>query len=125
MLAIHVYPGPGEESLIEGKFLQLVWQGREYLIFVSATRHRYHNQILAQFCADQGIAHRWVTDQRLEVADPSLTVLGGGRFRADARTRTLELWDNSQAYGRFVEHGLCERIAAAEHPWAGYSVTIA
>lgn len=124
MLTIHVYPGAGEEPVIEGKFLQLVLHGREYLVFASATRHRYHNQILAEFCADRGIAHRWVTAERLEVTDPALTVLGGGRFRADTRACTLELWDNSQAYGRFVERGLPERIAAADHPWARYTVTI-
>lgn len=116
---------PPWEPLIEGKFLQLVLRGVEYLVFAPASLHRYHNQILAQFCADRGIPHRWVTDERLEVDSPQLAVLGGGRFRADTVQRRLELWDNSQAYGRFDERGLAAKIAAAKHSWRTYVVTIA
>ena len=113
---------PGPE--FEGKFLQLSWQGRDYLLFASFAIHRYHNQILGQFCEDNGISHRWATEESLEVADPELIVTGGGRFRVHRSRRTLELWDDSQVYGRFVERGLREKIAAAAHPWSGFAVMI-
>ncbi len=116
---------PPQTALLEGKFLQLLWNGQEYLLFAPASRHRYHNQILAWFCETHGIVHRWVTPERLEVTDPGLSVRGGGRFRAEADTRRLRLYDTSQAYGRFDERGLAERIAAADHPWRHYTVTIA
>ena len=51
-------------------------------------------------------------------------VSGGGRFRVDTLTETLLLWDNSQAYGRFEESGLSDKIAGAGHPWSGYEVKI-
>lgn len=108
----------------EGKFVQLEWRGREYLLFAPKTLHDYHNQILGQFLAEQGIAHHWASQQTLAVDDPDLNILGGGRFRADPRAASLSLWDNSQAYGRFREAGLAERIAAAAHPWSGYTVVI-
>jgi hypothetical protein len=116
---------PPEEIPIEGKFLQLVWLGVEYLVFAPAALHRYHNQILARFCEEHGIPHRWLSEERLEVDSAELAVIGGGRFRADTVQRRLELWDNSQAYGRFAEHDLPSRIAAADHPWSRYTVEIA
>jgi hypothetical protein len=122
-VTILVY-APSASPLLEGKFLQLLWDGREYLVFASASLHRYHNQILAQFCADHGIAHGWVAPERLEVADSRLEVRGGGRFRAEAGRGTLLLYDASQAYGRFDERGLAEKIAAADHPWRRYTITI-
>lgn len=118
------YALPGQTPL-EGKFLQLVWRGVEYLVFASATLHRYHNQILARFCEEHGIPHRWLSEARLEVDSTQLTVLGGGRFRADGVQRRLVLWDNSQVYGRFAERGLPTRIASADHPWSRYTVEIA
>ena len=53
-----------------------------------------------------------------------MTVSGGDRFRVNALTETLLLWDNSQAYGRFEESGLPDKIAGAGHPWSGYEVKI-
>ena len=113
---------PGPE--FEGKFLQLSWQGRDYLLFASFAIHRYHNQILEQFCEDNSIPHRWVTEESLAVDDPNLIVTGGGRFRVNQSKKMLELWDDSQVYGRFVERGLREKIAAAAHPWSGFALNI-
>jgi len=109
---------------LTGKFLQLVWRGDEYLVFADAAARRFHNQILACFLAERGIEHRWRDEQTLEFDGAQLTVVGGGRFRLDTVARTLELRDNSQAYGRFAESGLAERIAAADHAWSVYRITI-
>ncbi len=108
----------------EGKFVQLVLRGREYLVFAPRELHRFHNQILAHFLADHRLAHRWRSDQVLEMTSADVTVIGGGKFRVDTATKTLELWDNSQVYGRFDAQGLVARIGAADHPWSGYSVRI-
>ena len=110
---------------IEGKFVQLRLKNEEYLVFAEAGLHRFHNQILAQFLTDRGLPHRWRDDQTLEVDLPEFAVSGGGRFRADPETRTLELWNSSQAYGRFEERGLPEKIAAAGHAWSGFTIRIA
>jgi hypothetical protein len=107
-----------------GKFLQLVWCGDEYLVFAPAATFRFHNQILARFLSEHGVDHRWRDEETLEFDTDRIEIGGGGRFRVDASTRTLELWDNSQAYGRFAASGLAGRIAAAGHAWSGYRVDI-
>lgn len=126
-IVILVYPPPGgapEPRAYEGKFLQLVLRDTEYLVFAPRALHRFHNQILAGFLAERDIPSRWIGEQTLEVNAPDLAVIGGGRFRVDNDTGTLELWDNSQAYGRFEERGLPGKIAAAGHRWGRYRVKI-
>ena len=113
-----------DRPLREGKFLQLIWREREYLVFASSEIHRYHNQILAHFLTDSAIPHRWVTRETLEFAHPALNVIGGGRFRVDTGERSLALWDDSQAYGRFQTSGLTDRIAASAHPWSHFTVNV-
>jgi Ser/Thr protein kinase RdoA (MazF antagonist) len=108
----------------EGKFVQFVLRGLEYLVFAPRGLHRFHNQILGQFLAERNLPHRWSGAQVLEINAPDLDVIGGGKYRANTETKTLELWDSSQAYGRFDERGLAERIGAADHPWSGYTVKI-
>lgn len=121
---ILLYPPTNSPHRPQGKFLQLHWQGLEYLIFADASIHGYHNQILAGFAKEQGLSHRWITAAQLELENPDLEVLGGGRFRLDQHAGTLELWDNSQAYGRFRTKGLAKRIAAAGPPWSDLRVSI-
>jgi len=118
------YPSTGSVKRSQGKFLQLRWHSQEHLLFAEAGIHRYHNQILAEFAAEQGLAFRWTTAAKLELEHPDLEVLGGGRFRLDLVSGTLDLWDDSKAYGRFREQGLAERIAAAEAPWGELQVRI-
>ena len=108
----------------EGKFIQLMLGGREYLVFAARELHRFHNQILAHFLAERNLPHRWSGNQELEIKVPDLAVIGGGKFRVNADAKTLELWDNSQVYGRFDAHGLAARIGAADHPWSGYHIRI-
>ena len=108
----------------EGKFLQLVLEGSAYLVFSPASLDRYHNQMLARFLKDQGVAHQWVTPEQLTFDSAKLQVMGGGRFRVDSKAETLELWDNSHVFGPFDPRGLAESIASARHAWSGYAVKI-
>lgn len=124
---ILVYPasitGP-ERPEVEGKFLQLSWRDQGYLVFAAFELYRYHNQILARFALEHGLTHRWVDAQTLEVNAPQLAVHGGGRFRLNTRQQRLDLWDDSQVYGRFEESGLAASIAAAAHPWRCFTIQI-
>jgi hypothetical protein len=115
---------PQHQSEYAGKFLQFTWRKQEYLVFAPFELHRYHNQILGRFLSDNAVAHRWITKGMLEVGDPDLGVTGGGRFRVSLDRKVLELWDTSQAYGRFDENGLLEKIADAGHAWSGFRVKI-
>ena len=106
----------------EGKFLRLTWRGKPFLLFAPTTRFRYHNQLLAHFAQTHAIPHRWLSESELSIDHPVLKIHGGGRFRAD--DDTLELWDDSQAYGRFLEEGLERMIAEADHRWSRLTVVI-
>lgn len=107
----------------EGKFLQLVLDGTEHFVFAPSDQHGYHSQILERFLGEQGIACRW-DGQDLRVDYPGLQIGGGGRFRLHRGNGTLELWDNSQAYGRFDDQVIAERIRMATGPWSGLTVLV-
>ncbi len=108
----------------QGKFLQLNLAAREYLLFAAADELRYHNQILARFLAEHGIAHHWQGVENLVVDHPGLTVIGGGRFRLDVNTQTLQVWDESSVYGRFDASLLAARLTAAGPPWDGLALNV-
>jgi hypothetical protein len=111
-------------SVSEGKFVQVVLEHQEYLVFAPFARHRFHSQILAEFLEANEILVIWASQSELVFCSPGLRVLGGGRFRADPESRVLKLWDESTAYGRFHEQGLAERLEASEHPWSEYLLEI-
>ena len=125
-IVIVFYPPTSEpqEPEAKGKFIQFTLGEREYLVFAPFSLHLYHNQILAQFVRENDIAHRWLGRETLVVDDPELLVIGGGRFHVDEQRGVLKLSDNSQAYGRFDERGLAEKITASNHAWSRYKVVI-
>ena len=113
------------QAPLEGKFLQLRWAGRAYLLFAAAGEHRYHNQILGRFLSEQGIPHRWEGVENLFVDHPELSIIGGGRFRLDLLTKQLRVWDASSVYGRFDASALSVQLAAADPPWQGLVLSVA
>jgi hypothetical protein len=118
---------PPPENVAErysGKFVQLRWKGDEYLVFAPGMLHRYHPQILAHFCGEQGISCRWLSDTEFAVDDPDLGVIGGGSYSVDERNRVLALSGGSQIYGPFEPGGAMETLANAEHRWRGYEVRV-
>lgn len=109
---------------VQGKFLQLRLGGNEYLLFAPKQLHGFHSQILAQFLKDRALAHHWESEQTLKVDAAGVEVVGGGKFRLDTAARRLELGDNSQAFGRFHDHGIADRIKSAGHRWSGFDIHI-
>jgi hypothetical protein len=102
---------------LEGKFLQLRLAARDYILCGTATKCRYHNQILARFLSEQGIPHRWEGEEKLVVDHAELAVTGGGRFRLVLIRETLHVWDDSSLYGRFDPSRLAAQLATAGPPW--------
>ncbi len=109
---------------VRGKFLQLRFAGHEYLLFAPKELHGFHNHILAHFLEDRELAHYWEDEHTLKVDAHGIEIVGGGKFVLDTAARKLDLFDNSQAYGRFDERGLGERLAAAGHPWSEFKIGI-
>ena len=126
-LIIESYPPLSQlvdEAMVEGKFVQFRWQGNEYLLFATRDQHKFHNQMLGHFLADHKLPHHWRNGEHLEFELTDLSVMGGGRFRLTRDPALLELWDNSQAYGRFNEEGLADRVRSSGHPFSRGKIII-
>lgn len=121
---IRTYPQFNSGSSPTGKFLQLELDGIPWLLFADAAALRYHNEILAAFLDERGVAHRWTGPELLEYDHERVLVSGGGRFALDMNSATLVLWDKSGAYGRFQESRIRSEMAAASAPWAGLEVRV-
>jgi hypothetical protein len=120
-----VYQGEtGQAKGLEGKFLQLSWRGRPYLLFAPMNLYRYHNALLARFLEERWIAHRWAGPETLVIESDDVVVHGGGRFRLDASVGRLTLWDNSQAYGRFDAGTIGAQLTGSGHAWGGFDLDI-
>jgi hypothetical protein len=121
---VRTYPAPDAQQVLEGKFLHILCGGAARLLFATPAACRYHNQLLARFLADEGIAHHWSGPEALVYDEHRVKVKGGGRFRLDPVARSLELWDNSQAYGRFDERLVTRYVKEAGPPWSDLLVKI-
>ena len=88
----------------------------------ASLRSTQPTKLLAHFAQTHAIPPRWLSESELEIDHPELEILGGGRFRADGDI--LELWDDSQAYGRFREEGSERLIAETSHPWCTLRLVI-
>jgi len=111
-------------AVAEGKFVHLRWRGADQLLFAPFERHRFHNQLVAEFAAEQGIAHHWSGAEQLAVNDTGLQLRGGGLYRVYPQEQLLELWGRSLVYGRFQPGEVRALLAAAEHPWAAYDLSM-
>lgn len=126
-LIIESYPPLSQlddEAMVEGKFIQFRWQGYEYLLFATRDQHQFHNQMLAHFLVDHKLPHHWRNGEHLEFELTDFSVVGGGRFRFTRDPALLELWDNSQAYGRFNGEGLADRVRTSGHPFSSGQIII-
>ena len=124
IILVYTFNENQEHSIIEGKFLQLVLNNQEYLLFAPIELHHYHNQLLGCFLDEQSLPYQWKKKQTLDFDVAGLTVLGGGRYRVDLNSKILTLYDNSQVYGRFDQNGLIEKITKAGHSWSDFVIKI-
>ncbi len=57
------------------------------------------------------------------IQDQAWVIVGGGKFERDANKKTIKLYDNSMAYGKFDATGLKEMLGVLPE-FSGYTVTI-
>ncbi len=115
---------PEDDTPVEGKFVQLRWQGQDQLLFATREAHRFHNEIVAQFLTEQGAARAHADAEDTFTDVPGLEIVGGGRFRLDRSAGRLEVWDASSVYGRFDADRLPALLAAAGPPWSELTLEI-
>ena len=94
-----------------GKFVQIRHRSTEYLVFSPKEFTKYHANIVERFCLDKGIEGGYDSGgKRYAIADRAWIVAGGGKYEIDTNKKTIKLYDNSMAYGKFVIPGLREKI---------------
>jgi hypothetical protein len=97
--------------VISGKFVQIRNESTEYLVFSPTEFTKYHANIVERFCLDKGIEGGYDPEgKRYDIPDRAWIVAGGGKYEIDAHKKTIKLYDNSMAYGKFDIQGLREKI---------------
>lgn len=110
--------------LMTGKFVQIRNGNTLYCILSPREFTKYHANIVERFCMDKGIEGRY--DSRREkfiIDDQDWVIVGGGKFERDSIKKTIKLYDNSTAYGKFDPTGLKVLLAALPE-FSGYGIII-
>lgn len=107
-----------------GKFVQIRHHDTEYLVFSPKELTSYHADIVERFCRENRLPGSYAGgEKRFEIAEPGWVVVGGGKFDLDREAKTIRLYDNSMAYGKFDSKGLAETVMRVED-LSGYSAQV-
>jgi hypothetical protein len=107
-----------------GKFVQIRNDDTEYLVFSPREFTKYHAGIVERFCLDKGIEGSYDAERkRYDIADQAWVVAGGGKFELDREGKTIRLFDDSMAYGKFDRTGLAGKLRSLSG-FAGFTVLI-
>ncbi len=108
----------------QGKFIQIRGDQIEYFLLSPRELSAYHANIAERFFAGKAIDGRYNGKRdHYEISAPGWKIIGGGMWAINDRERILYLSGSSQAYGRFDQQGLREKILSIRE-MAGYTVRI-
>jgi hypothetical protein len=94
-----------------GKFVQIRHGSTEYIVFSPKEFTKYHANIVERFCLDKGIEGSYDSGgKHYNISDRAWIVAGGGKYEIDTYKKTIKLYDNSMAYGKFDIPGLREKM---------------
>jgi hypothetical protein len=110
-------------AVVSGKFIQIRNGDTLYLILSPKGFTKYHANIIERFCTGRGIAGSYDAKREIfTISDHKWQIIGGGRFERDTNKKTIKLYDNSMAYGKFEATGLKESLAGLPD-FSGYTIT--
>lgn len=114
----------GIPPVIEGKFVQIRNESAEYLVISPKELTKYHANIVERFCLDKRLEGYYDPERkRYTIADRAWTISGGGKYVIDTAQKTVRLYDESQAYGKFLNQGLPDKMLSLPD-FAGFTVQI-
>jgi hypothetical protein len=114
----------GPPSVIEGKFVQIRNESTEYLVLSPKSFTKYHANIVERFCLDNGLEGSYHdAGKRYILADRSWTISGGGKYAINTTQKTVRLYDESQAYGKFTAQGLRDTLLSLPE-FSGFTVQV-
>ncbi|HUI44606.1 MAG TPA: hypothetical protein VL122_01280 [Nitrospirota bacterium] len=97
--------------VITGKFVQIRNGDTLYLVFSPGELSKYHANIVERFCNDKGLEGSYDSERkRYDMSDHDWIVAGGGKFAIDRMQKTIKLYDDSMAYGKFDTKKLKDAI---------------
>ncbi|HXY54187.1 MAG TPA: hypothetical protein VEM40_05880 [Nitrospirota bacterium] len=97
--------------VMSGKFVQIRNEATEYLVFSPKEFTKYHANIVERFCLDKGVEGFYDSEgKRYVIPDRAWSVAGGGKYEIDTKRKTIKLYDNSMAYGKFEIEGLKKKM---------------
>jgi len=109
---------------VVGKFIQIRNGNTLYLILSPKEFTKYHAHIIERFCIDKGIEGSYDSRKgKFNIHDQAWVIIGGGKFERDTSKKSIKLYDNSMAYGKFDAAGLNEMLAALPE-FSDYSIII-
>lgn len=110
--------------VIAGKFVQIRNETTEYLVFSPKEFTKYHANIVERFCLDSGLEGAYDSEGKIyNIADRAWTVTGGGKYVINTTQKTVRLYDESQAYGKFPTQGLRDALLSLPE-FAGFTVLV-
>jgi hypothetical protein len=110
--------------VVSGKFVQIRHESTEYLIFSPKEFTKYHANIVERFCFDNGLEGTYdATGKRYDITDHAWSVTGGGKYEVNTERKTIRLYDDSMAYGKFVNQNLTDKVLSFAE-FKGYAVSI-
>jgi hypothetical protein len=111
-------------AVVAGKFVQIRNGNARYLVLSPRELTKYHANIVERFCMDKGIEGSYDSKrEKYTIADQAWQIIGGGKFERDANKKTIKLYDNSMAYGKFDATGLKETLGALRE-FSGYDIIV-
>jgi hypothetical protein len=114
--------GAAIPTVISGKFVRIRGKAADHLAFSPKGYAKYHANIVDRFCADKGIKGSYNKEgTKFIIADTAWEVLGGGKYDLDRNKKTVKLYDNSMAYGKFDRQWLQDSVQSI-HDFEGFTV---
>lgn len=111
-------------ALVAGKFVQIQHENTLYLVFSPKELTKYHANIVERFCMDKGVEGSYdAKREKFTIRDQAWQVLGGGKFEQDTNKKTIKLYNDSMAYGKFNAGGVKELLSTLSE-FAGYTIII-
>ena len=111
-------------SIISGKFVQIRHESTEYLVFSPKEFTKYHANIVERFCLDNGLEGSYdIKKKRFDMVDRAWSVAGGGKYEMNIGRKTIRLYDDSLAYGKFDKQNMADKILTFAE-FTGFTVVI-
>ncbi len=107
-----------------GKFIQIRDDKAEYFLLSPRELSAYHANIVERFFSERRIEGLYNGKRDYyEISAPGWKIVGGGMWAINEDEKVLYLSGSSQAYGRFDQDCLSEKILSIRE-MAGYTVRI-